>query len=147
MALNLNFGLQFPLPTLLLEHLSITPRPKPKRLTLLRSRTFLPRLLRHPRPQRLQLAIAKRSAQLLKVGGRMVYSTCAFNPIEDEAVVAQLLRESKGTRFFWFFFCTCPTPVLWHPPASGHPESSINGSGEHGVMAKRSEQADVRQGL
>ena len=46
---------------------------------------------------RLQLSIAKRSAQLLKVGGRMVYSTCAFNPIEDEAVVSQLLRESKGT--------------------------------------------------
>lgn len=47
--------------------------------------------------KRLQLSIAQRSAQLLKVGGRMVYSTCAFNPIEDEAVVAQLLRESNGT--------------------------------------------------
>jgi len=46
---------------------------------------------------RLQLSIAQRSAQLLKIGGRMVYSTCAFNPVEDEAVVAQLLRESKGT--------------------------------------------------
>ena len=27
----------------------------------------------------------------------MVYSTCSMNPIEDEAVVAQLIREAKGT--------------------------------------------------
>ena len=24
---------------------------------------------------------------MLKVGGRLVYSTCTFNPVEDEAVV------------------------------------------------------------
>ena len=36
-----------------------------------------------------QLRIALHSAQLLKVGGRLVYSTCTFNPIEDEAVVAE----------------------------------------------------------
>ena len=33
---------------------------------------------------------------MLRVGGRMVYSTCSFNPIENEAVVAQLLRLSEG---------------------------------------------------
>lgn len=27
----------------------------------------------------------------------MVYSTCSMNPVEDEAVVAQLIREAKGT--------------------------------------------------
>lgn len=27
----------------------------------------------------------------------MVYSTCSMNPIEDEAVVAELLRLSKGS--------------------------------------------------
>ncbi|KAI8103000.1 hypothetical protein M9434_005788 [Picochlorum sp. BPE23] len=44
----------------------------------------------------LQLRIALRGAELLKVGGRMVYSTCTFNPIEDEAVVAELLRRTHG---------------------------------------------------
>ncbi|CAB3407984.1 unnamed protein product [Caenorhabditis bovis] len=45
---------------------------------------------------RMQIAIARKGAQQLKIGGRMVYSTCSMNPIEDEAVVAQLLREAKG---------------------------------------------------
>ncbi|KAK6054781.1 hypothetical protein COOONC_07714 [Cooperia oncophora] len=45
----------------------------------------------------MQLSIARRGAAMLKVGGRLVYSTCSMNPIEDEAVVAQLLRESEGT--------------------------------------------------
>lgn len=45
----------------------------------------------------LQLSIARRGCQMLKVGGIFVYSTCAINPIENEAVVAQLLREGKGS--------------------------------------------------
>jgi len=45
---------------------------------------------------RLQLKISTKGIELLKVGGRMVYSTCSFNPIEDEAVVCQLLRKYKG---------------------------------------------------
>ncbi|OQS03995.1 tRNA (cytosine-5-)-methyltransferase NSUN2 [Thraustotheca clavata] len=44
----------------------------------------------------LQLEIALRAAALLKVGGRMVYSTCSFNPVENEAIVAELLRRSNG---------------------------------------------------
>lgn len=31
-----------------------------------------------------------------KVNGLMVYSTCSFNPIENEAVVAELLRRTRG---------------------------------------------------
>ncbi|GKZ00445.1 hypothetical protein MPSEU_000997100 [Mayamaea pseudoterrestris] len=38
----------------------------------------------------------KACAQLLKVGGHLCYSTCSFNPIENEAVVAELLRRSEG---------------------------------------------------
>ena len=44
----------------------------------------------------LQLEIATHAARLLKVGGRLVYSTCSLNPLEDEAVVAALLRRSRG---------------------------------------------------
>lgn len=45
---------------------------------------------------RVQLQIAQRALCLLKPGGRIVYSTCSMSPIEDEAVVAQLLREGQG---------------------------------------------------
>eukprot|EP00744_Colponema_vietnamica_P013297 GILI01018632.1.p1 GENE.GILI01018632.1~~GILI01018632.1.p1 ORF type:complete len:451 (-),score=137.05 GILI01018632.1:122-1339(-) len=37
-----------------------------------------------------------RACYLLKVGGRMVYSTCSLNPIENEAVVAQILHRTNG---------------------------------------------------
>jgi len=36
----------------------------------------------------LQLEILERGFKMLRKGGRIVYSTCTFNPIEDEAVVA-----------------------------------------------------------
>lgn len=32
----------------------------------------------------------------MQVGGRMVYSTCSFNPVENEAVVAAVLKATKG---------------------------------------------------
>jgi 16S rRNA C967 or C1407 C5-methylase (RsmB/RsmF family) len=40
----------------------------------------------------LQVTIAMRGLQTLKVGGLMAYSTCTFNPIEDEAVLSEVLR-------------------------------------------------------
>ena len=42
----------------------------------------------------LQLNIARRGLELLKEGGTMAYSSCSINQIENEAVIAQLLREA-----------------------------------------------------
>ncbi|KAK4686597.1 hypothetical protein P7C73_g3530, partial [Tremellales sp. Uapishka_1] len=44
----------------------------------------------------LQLRILERAMSMLKPGGRLVYSTCSFNPIENEAVVAAALRYHPG---------------------------------------------------
>uniref|UniRef100_A0A5B7BVM7 Putative tRNA (Cytosine(34)-C(5))-methyltransferase n=1 Tax=Davidia involucrata TaxID=16924 RepID=A0A5B7BVM7_DAVIN len=45
----------------------------------------------------LQVLIAMRGISLLKVGGKMVYSTCSMNPVENEAVVAEILRRCGGS--------------------------------------------------
>ncbi|KAL5022282.1 hypothetical protein ScPMuIL_001437 [Solemya velum] len=45
----------------------------------------------------LQLKILKRGLELLADGGRLIYSTCSFNPVEDEAVVATMLAKCEGT--------------------------------------------------
>lgn len=45
----------------------------------------------------LQLSIALKGARLTRVGGYLCYSTCSMNPIENESVVAELLRASEGS--------------------------------------------------
>ncbi|RMZ77296.1 hypothetical protein DV737_g4458, partial [Chaetothyriales sp. CBS 132003] len=44
----------------------------------------------------IQVRILMRALQMLKVGGRVVYSTCSMNPVEDEAVVATAVARCGG---------------------------------------------------
>lgn len=48
------------------------------------------------RQHSVQLNIALRGVALLRVGGTMCFSTCSLNPIENEAVVAEVLRRCGG---------------------------------------------------
>mmetsp|Transcript_1037 Transcript_1037/g.1888 ORF Transcript_1037/g.1888 Transcript_1037/m.1888 type:complete len:466 (+) Transcript_1037:576-1973(+) len=41
----------------------------------------------------IQLKILQTGLELLKVGGKIAFSTCSLNPIEDEAVVAAVLKQ------------------------------------------------------
>ncbi|XP_055335225.1 RNA cytosine C(5)-methyltransferase NSUN2-like isoform X2 [Paramacrobiotus metropolitanus] len=42
-----------------------------------------------------QYRILKRGLEMLAVGGRLVYSTCSMNPVENEAVISRVLNEAK----------------------------------------------------
>ncbi len=44
----------------------------------------------------LQVALLSKAVALVKPGGRVVYSTCSLDPVEDEAVVAEVLRCSDA---------------------------------------------------
>lgn len=45
----------------------------------------------------MQCKILKRGIELLKKDGKLTYSTCSMNPVEDEAVISNILRLSQGT--------------------------------------------------
>lgn len=43
-----------------------------------------------------QVRILVRALQMLKVGGRVVYSTCSMNPVENEAVISTAIERCGG---------------------------------------------------
>lgn len=43
-----------------------------------------------------QYNIIERAVEMLQVGGLVAYSSCAINPIENEAVLARLMKLSQG---------------------------------------------------
>lgn len=51
------------------------------------------------------MKILKRGLDLLEVGGRLVYSTCSLNPVEDEAVIASMLKQCEGNVVY--------IPAIW----------------------------------
>ena len=44
----------------------------------------------------IQSRILVRALQMLKVGGRVVYSTCSLNPVENEAIIATAIERCGG---------------------------------------------------
>jgi multisite-specific tRNA:(cytosine-C5)-methyltransferase len=60
----------------------------------------------------LQFRILVRALQMLKVGGRVVYSTCSLNPIENEAVIAAAIEQSGGMENVQIRDCSQELPGL-----------------------------------
>lgn len=59
-----------------------------------------------------QARILVRALQMLKVGGRVVYSTCSLNPVENEAVVASAIERCGGSANVKIIDCSQELPGL-----------------------------------
>ncbi|KAG0158615.1 hypothetical protein PDIDSM_6130 [Penicillium digitatum] len=59
-----------------------------------------------------QSRILVRALQMLKVGGRVVYSTCSLNPVENEAVVASAIERCGGAANVKIIDCSQELPRL-----------------------------------
>lgn len=64
----------------------------------------------------LQLRILFRGLQMLKKGGRLVYSTCSMNPVENEAVVAAAIDACGGNSKVQLVDCSNHLPNLKRKP-------------------------------
>ncbi|KXX82165.1 Multisite-specific tRNA:(cytosine-C(5))-methyltransferase trm4a [Madurella mycetomatis] len=63
-----------------------------------------------------QVRILVRALQMLKPGGRVVYSTCSMNPVEDEAVVAAAIERCGGPEKIEIIDCSDQLPLLKRKP-------------------------------
>lgn len=63
-----------------------------------------------------QVRILVRALQLLKVGGRVVYSTCSMNPVENESVVAAAIERCCGQDKVEIVDCSDRLPLLKRKP-------------------------------
>ena len=59
-----------------------------------------------------QVRILVRALQMLRVGGRAVYSTCSMNPVENEAVVATAIERCGGSSNISIMDCADSLPEL-----------------------------------
>ena len=64
----------------------------------------------------IQARILVRSLQMLKVGGRVVYSTCSMNPVENEAVVASAIDRCGGSDKVEIVDCSAQLAGLQRKP-------------------------------
>ncbi|KAJ4295487.1 tRNA (cytosine-5-)-methyltransferase ncl1 [Kalmusia sp. IMI 367209] len=64
----------------------------------------------------LQLRILFRGLQMLKKGGRLVYSTCSMNPVENEAVVGAAIEACGGVSKVQLVDCSDHLPNLKRKP-------------------------------
>ncbi|PLB48375.1 S-adenosyl-L-methionine-dependent methyltransferase [Aspergillus steynii IBT 23096] len=63
-----------------------------------------------------QVRILVRALQMLKVGGRVVYSTCSMNPIENEAVISSAIDRCGGSANVKIIDCSNELPGLKRVP-------------------------------
>ncbi|KAL2131548.1 hypothetical protein VTI74DRAFT_4899 [Chaetomium olivicolor] len=63
-----------------------------------------------------QVRILVRALQMLKPGGRMVYSTCSMNPVENESVVAAAIERCGGPDKIEIIDCSDQLPLLKRMP-------------------------------
>lgn len=86
-----------------------TPR---KNINVWKDWTSLNGIGLHP----LQTRILVRALQMLKVGGRVVYSTCSMNPVENEAVVETAIDRCGGSSKVEIVDCSALLPGLKRRP-------------------------------
>lgn len=63
-----------------------------------------------------QVRILIRALQMLKVGGRVVYSTCSMNPVENEAVILSAIERCGGPSKVDIIDCSERLPGLKRKP-------------------------------